>query len=956
MKQKFFLPKIKLLLVLAIAILLGQNVFADNVVGYDLTSNANSTIGQEGTFLVSSSLSAPAFDPDNGAYSSGWATANQYWTVSPFNTTGLHTITVGAMMATDDAGPRDFQLQYKLPGGSWTNVGNAISLTGKSTAFNRTLPDECANVTGLEVRWINSSSTPLSGGSIDNEAASYIKAISILGSLPTYPNTQYSNITFTSITSTTIKIDGTIGNGDHRIIYIVKNTTGETEPTFPDPSDDETFVANPDYSTGNPTGYQVIYNGTGSSVTVTVPSSTNEYWFRVYEYNLNGTMPRYYTPTANTNPYLCSLPVIVTDPATLVRLTTATIGATITSSRYTVTARGTQIRTGSPLGSSTTNKVSAGSGDGSFTRNLTNQTRGSLFYYRGYATNSSGTIYADELTYDNIPEFSGSGNWEDNTKWDVQQVPGSTGEGGYGNVADSPIINGTCTLTASNSVTNLTINSGKSFAISTATALTVNGTITNNAGTNGLTLKSAAETSNGSLLFGNPGSNPNVPASVEMYSKSYWDTQYHWQYFGIPVQSTTVGATFTTSGNRVRQYNESNYDPTGNDIGLWLPSGAGNSMSSGTALEPVVGYEVVRPSAGTYTFKGNLNTSDVTNYALGYTSGADWQGYNIIANPFAGAINISSITSSNTDGAVYLYNSGSREEWDTNSGISVDGESPGQYTASNGEFAGNLGTPTQIPSMQGFLVKATAPGATISLPYSSVIANAKPQRVKQTNTTAITGTRIDVLGTKYADKMWIFTSDNCSKGFDLGYDATKFLGSASTPQIYATEEAGDFQINAVDNMNNTLLGFMPGSETNLKLKFTHQNIDSKYSRVYLVDLVENQTIDITQSGSEYSFVSTPTSTPTTRFKIVTTPLTVTAENSIINNSKFKMFSANNNLQIENATGKTGIVNIYSTSGLLIKTNNIESNKLTTISNLTSGAYIVKATIDNEKYIEKIIIR
>lgn len=954
MEQKFYLQKIKLLIVMAFAMLVGQNAWADNVVGYDLTASAASTIGQAGTFSVSTGLTAPSFSGD-GAQSSGWDAGSQYWTISAFNTTGLHTITVGAMMNTDDAGPRDFQLQYKLSGGSWTNVGDAITLTGTATAYNRTLPNECANVTGLEVRWLNTSATSSDGGTVTNDASSYIRAVSILGSLPTRPTTQYTNITFTSITPTTIKLDGTIGNGSHRIIYIVKNTTGEVAPTFPDPADDAVFTANTDYSTNNPTGYQVIYNGTGSTVTVTVPSSTNEYWFRVYEYNLNGTMPRYFTPTASKNPYLCALPVIVTNPATLIRLTTATIGATITSSRSTVTARGTQIKTGSSNGTSTTNKTAATGTIGSYTRNLASQARGSIFYFRGYATNECGTIYANELTYDNIPEFTGTGTWETASLWDVQQVPGSTGTGGFGNVADSPIINGTCTLNATNSVTTLTINSGKTLNIAPGAMMTAT-TLTNNGGTAGLVIQANSSGANGSIKWTNPTGNSQV-GTVEMWSKAYTDgssypAKNRWQYFGIPVTSLTLSSTFSGSDERVRKYDESNTDA--NAVGLWVPADPNHTnipkLAGNTVMVPVDGYEVVQSAAKKYSFAGTLNHTDVSRTLT--FSGGPYIGNHILSNPFPAAVNIAGLTFSGAvENAVYLYNTGSRDSW-LNPGTSLPGYNPGTYVVSTPLTAGQGSVPANIPSMQGFLVKATGAVNTFGMPLSSLVSNTVAQRAPVVD---LVSTMIDVVGDHSSDRMWIFSDEACTNKFDNGWDGRKLLGSALNTQIYAMGEDGNYQINAVNDINNSYLGFQPGQDISFKLEFNHTNLDQKYVSLYLVDLVDNKTVDIKASGSEYSFTSNSTD-PVKRFKIIGTTNSPTSTIDT-KSDEIRIINQDNKLIIDCKIANNGKLQIFDLTGKLQTSYNFDGNAISTLTHsLQKGIYVAHLSAGTYSISQCLIIK
>lgn len=938
-----------------------QNSFADNVVGYDLTADENSTIGQTGTFSVSAGLTTPVFS--GYAQSSGWDAGSQYWTISPFNTTGLHTITVGAFMNSDEDGPKDFQLQYKLSGGSWQNAGAVITVKTSEENKNITLPDECSNVTGLEVRWLNSSSAPITttvdnGGFITATANSYIRAISILGSLPTRPNTQATGITFTSITPTTITVDATQGNGSHRIIYIVKNTTGDVAPTFPDPADDTFFTANADYSTGTPTGYQVIYNGTTTNVTVTVPSSTNEYWFRIYEYNLNGTMPRFYTPAAANNPRLCALPTIVSDPATSIRLTTATIGATASSNaRYPITARGTQWKITSASGANTTTNKTAegGSGNGSFTKSLTGQTRGSRFYFRGYATNATGTIYSDELYYENKPIFSGTGTWETAGLWNVQQVPGSTGTGGFGNVADKPFIDGTCTLSATNSVTTLTINSGKTLNIAPGAMMTTT-TLTNNGGNAGLVIQANSSGANGSLKWTNPTGNSQV-GTVEMWSKAYTDDSSYpaknrWQYFGIPVTSLTLSSTFAGSDERVRKYDESNTDA--NAVGLWVPADANHTnipkLAGNTVMAPVDGYEVVQTAAKKYSFAGTLNHTAVSR-TLTY-SGGPYIGNHILSNPFTAAVNIAALTfSGSVENAVYLYNTGSRDNW-SNPGSSEPGYNPGTYVVSTPLTAGNAGVPANIPSMQGFLVKATGAVNTFGMPLSSLVVNTVAQRAPAVDKVS---TMIDVIGGHSSDRMWIFSDESCTSKFDNGWDGPKLLGSALNTQIYAMGEDGNYQINAVNNINNTNLGFQAGQDQNFKLVFNHTNLDQKYVSLYLVDLVDNKTVDIKASGSEYSFTSSNTD-PVKRFKIIGTTNSTTSTIDA-KSDDLRIINQDNKLIIDCKMANGGKLQIFDLSGKLQTSFNFDGNAVSTLTpSLQKGIYVAHLSAGSYSTSQRLIIK
>lgn len=941
------------------------------IVSYSCNNTLNATGGLPANYPGGVlTTTASGIGADYGyAYSYGWDSgsgAYKEWDISPFSTEGYYNIQVSAFVWSDTDGPRDFNLEYKIGSGGTWNVAGSYTVTSNGETKVFTLPTTCNNQPSIFVRWIATSYTSVSGGTIPSSSQySYIQTISVLGNLPTVPTTQANTIAIVSETPTTITIDCSPGNGDNRIILISKNND------FVDPTDNQIFMANTDYS-GGKTAPQVIYNGSGTHVVVTVDHATDQFYFRAYEYFYNLGLTRYLTTKVinvtegDNNPRLCALELITANVATNIGLVAATIGGTIqVPLRSNISSRGVVWSTSPNVSTSSNKKIASGylsTAGGIFSIKYpasgpgqNNLPRGSTIYYKAFVTNQTGTIYSNELSFSNVPVFSGIGNWEDYTKWNVQQIPGANGDPTYGSSLDSPIINGNCTITATNSVTNLTINSGNKLTVSTGKTLKVVGTLTNSAGNSGILLKAAKDSPNGSLIWAS-----GTPAgSVEMWSKSYIDSKYHWQYFGIPVTSVNSASVFSGTGVRVRQYNEANHDPNGQDVGLWLPSGSGASMATtNETMYPVVGYEVTQPVENKFTFSGTLNHSDVISYPLGYTTGADWKGCNIIANPFVAALPISSITMTNTDGNVYLYNAGSRDEWTSNGGSSTDGTNPGQYTASNGTFAGTLGTPAEIPSMQGFLVIATSAGATISMPNSSVAGNTTAQRTKALNQTNIVGSRIDVIGTtsNYSDKMWLFTSTQCTHNFDLGYDGYKMLGSALVPQIYAAEPDGDYQIDAVNNVNNTILKFQPGSETSFKLVFTHQNINTQYSAIYLVDLLENKTIDVTADGSEYSFTSSPSTVPAARFKIIATPLTVTGIDSKETNPCLNVFSSGKQLFINNPTSERGSASIYNLAGVKIRELILEPNRISSGSDLPAGIYIVNANTQNQKVTQRLVIQ
>jgi hypothetical protein len=96
-------------------------------------------------------------------------------------------------------------------------------------------------------------------------------------------------------------------------------------------------------------------------------------------------------------------PTVTTPTATGITATSATLGANVTSLGVpaSISARGTCWGT-SP--SPTTNcTVATGTTTGVFTHSRTGLTAGTLYYYRGYATNTTGTGYSADGTFTTIP-------------------------------------------------------------------------------------------------------------------------------------------------------------------------------------------------------------------------------------------------------------------------------------------------------------------------------------------------------------------------------------------------------------------------------------------------------------------------------------------------------------------------------------------------------------------------
>lgn len=501
---------------------------------------------------------------------------------------------------------------------------------------------------------------------------------------------------------------------------------------------------------------------------------------------------------------------------------------------------------------------------------------------------------------------------------------------------------------------NLINKSAKRLIIPADTKLTVNYNITTNNNADQIVIKTSSTLPNGTLIFNNSVNNP-VYATVEMYSKAFIDKtqttnngKYKWQYFGIPVQS--VVAETSLSGCYVREWKE-----TGDSItNHWV------SLSDNSVLQPFIGYEICQPSAKIVTFKGALNNSNFNSNKMAYTTTALYPGQHFYANSYTSAIDIRQVEfGQQTNATIYLYSTGSYNDWLSAGSGTSDDENPGQYRAASKTYAGLYGIPRQIPSMQGFLVMASSNStdAYLSINYTSVaMENSSLMRSKSQNSNIssdASATVIQLSGQTLGDKMWLFTDKSSTKSFDNGMDSQKLLGTAMAPQIFAVETDGSYQINAVPDINNSTIAFQAGVDTQYTLQFNHNNQSKYYAGIYLVDNETNTVTDITKDSSEYHFSATTTAQPVERFKIVTRYYDL---DELEKKTDLNIFSASGTIFVQNKSNLSASAVVYDLFGRYIAKLNIpENGGISQITNLTKGAYVVKAYNSAEENGKRVIV-
>jgi hypothetical protein len=110
---------------------------------------------------------------------------------------------------------------------------------------------------------------------------------------PSAPLVQDHDISFSAVSTTSLTANWVNEDAANRIVKI------NTSNSFTNPVD---FTGYPANSVYGGSGEQVVYNGSGSTVSVTNLSPGVTYWFRVYGYNGSDASSKYIISTATLNP------------------------------------------------------------------------------------------------------------------------------------------------------------------------------------------------------------------------------------------------------------------------------------------------------------------------------------------------------------------------------------------------------------------------------------------------------------------------------------------------------------------------------------------------------------------------------------------------------------------------------------------------------------------------------
>jgi hypothetical protein len=479
----------------------------------------------------------------------------------------------------------------------------------------------------------------------------------------------------------------------------------------------------------------------------------------------------------------------------------------------------------------------------------------------------------------------------------------------------------------------LLINNGKQLIVPSQSKLTAT-SVTNNAGSSGLVLKSDAS---GTATFINAGIvNTSVPATVQQYLTSGRD----W-YVGSPVSGATSAAINTGGSNQMATFNETTaqYEFI-KDNSTTLSTGKGYiaHVVNGTTL---------------YSFTGTLNDGDITLSPTRTGTTAAKRGFNLVANPYPSYLDWNAVTKTNMLGTIWYrtVNSSGTMVFDTYNGL-------------EGTGLGINGVVNQyIPPVQSFWVRVNADNVTGSLVMTNTMRSHKDQTQAQNHLrvpvaeNSIQKIRLRVSNGVNADETVLLASPLTIDGID-SYDAQKMPNqNTNIPEIYTLCDNQELVINCVAGFTadkEFALGFRPGKASDFSIEASE--ISGLNLPVVLVDKLNGVEKQLSV-GEAYTFSSSASET-TERFAIrfKTTSVTTGAEKEM-SPSDISIYGQEGKMIIDTkSTPMDGIqVSIFNTLGqkLLEKT---LTNSRTELTGFNVGIYLAKILVGSREFTTKIIIK
>ena len=442
------------------------------------------------------------------------------------------------------------------------------------------------------------------------------------------------------------------------------------------------------------------------------------------------------------------------------------------------------------------------------------------------------------------------------------------------------------------------------------------------------------------------------------YNKTVWN-EFDWQFIGLPVKTTKKQT--RSKDLYIRAYSEKLNDPN-HYYRKWT------DVPKGSEMKAFVGYEVAPitdTGKGVQKIQGQLNLcnqeialtrqaavvdapkaeGDAKRYGLGY---------NIVGNSFMAGVPIKDITlESGEDGVamdntVYIYTTGSWEDWKNADGKSV--KTKGGYEAVPIGVAGENGMTQTLAPMQGFMVKykkptfSTIPGK-LTIPYQGLVKEGGELRAKpfyMESDYCNGGIAVKLDNEQVYDKFTILQRQNATTAYDNGLDGEKL--NMGEPSVFGTTtDAKNVQVMTVPSVVGSAFNVEVSKGKTYNMELTAMDLD--YQNLKLIDLKNKTVTPFVDDKAKYFFTGEVDGVQANRFVFVDTPETDFA----------KIIGSIAGIEGMTTILTKGQAEVYNLSGVKMGTFSLPLDAEKLKGRVPAGVYLIKATDGTNVQTSKIVI-
>ena len=207
---------------------------------------------------------------------------------------------------------------------------------------------------------------------------------------------------------------------------------------------------------------------------------------------------------------------------------------------------------------------------------------------------------------------------------------------------------------------------------------------------------------------------------------------------------------------------------------------------------------------------------------------------------------------------------------------------------------------------------------------------------------------MDVIGQGTADRVWIFSKENTTYGFDSGWDGRKMADEGLTQLYVAATDSSRLQVATVPSMDKVAIGFIPATEGQYTLEFALSD-ELKKNEIYLNDLLTGNCRQI-KNGESYAFEA-KAGQPYNRFSLSYKAGSYTDEALIDVN-----VTENGMIRITNGSKKSCSVQVSSEKGVLLQRIEVKADGEAELKDIAPGTYVIRLQNATLNDVRKIVLR